>query len=115
MYEEFMKMTPEEVAERGLTEGKKYFFKCPHCDKASRISDYGGNLVEESVTCPKCERLITNDLIKGGLYTRLRPGPNAPVHHKGNVMQLYMCKTNKILEWVVDVYIMYIYCIDIVL
>ena len=79
MFAKLMKMTAEKVVEIGLREGKFYFFKCPHCEKASRISEYGGNPIEESVTCPKCERLISNDKIFGGLETRIYRGRNAPV------------------------------------
>ena len=74
-----MKRTAEKVVEIGLREGKNYFFKCPRCDEDSRISEYGGNPVEESVTCPKCERLIPNDMILRDLQTRIYRGKDASV------------------------------------
>ena len=78
IFEKLTTMPIDEVIQIGERDGSKYFFKCPHCEKASRISDYGGNLIEGSTRCPKCDQLITNDVIKETLETRLRKGPKAP-------------------------------------
>lgn len=79
IFKELMKRTAEKVVEIGLTLGKNYSFKCPRCNGVSRISQYGGNPIEESVTCPKCERLIPNDMIMRGLDTRIYIEKNAEV------------------------------------
>ncbi|CAF3887418.1 unnamed protein product, partial [Rotaria sp. Silwood1] len=30
--------------------------KCPHCGTWSRVSSYGGNVVQGGATCPSCGR-----------------------------------------------------------
>ena len=72
-----MAMPIDEVVQIGNTDGRRFFFKCPHCKKASRISDYGGNIIQGSATCPKCDQLITNDMIKDNLETGIREGRDA--------------------------------------
>ena len=72
-----MTMPIDKVVDIGNIDGRKYFFKCPHCKKASRISDYGGNIIQGSTTCPKCDQLITNEMIKENLETGIRGGRDA--------------------------------------
>lgn len=81
LFEKLMKMPIDEVVKRGNIDGGKIFFKCPHCKKASLISKYGGNLIEESTTCPKCEQHITNEMIKENLETGIRGGGDALREH----------------------------------
>ena len=76
IFEKLTKMPIEEVIQILHRDGRNVFFKSPHCEKASRMSDYGGNLVEGSI-CPKCDQLITNDVMKENLETRFRGGHNA--------------------------------------
>lgn len=77
-------MPIEKVVEIGNAkdDGNQYLFKCPHCNKSSRISDYGGNLIDESTTCPKCDELITNEMIKASLETRIKALKGARVECK---------------------------------
>ncbi|CAF3963697.1 unnamed protein product [Rotaria sp. Silwood1] len=40
----------------GNTVGSIIPYKCPHCGTWSRVSSYGGNVVQGGATCPSCGR-----------------------------------------------------------